>query len=320
MRARFALLALPVLVGCSAGGGGVSFTATSSSSSSGSTAGTGGSTGSAGTGGAGTGGSTAGTGGSSTSSSSSGVLFDAGPIPDSGPPVVAEVFGHSAGTLYKLDPVTKVVTTVGDFTGGCNTVIDIALDKDGNMFATTPGSVYRVDKTTAVCTLIGSFGAYPNSLSFVPKGTVLPNEEALVGYDPSGRYIRIDTTNGAITVVNATALQPKGYTSSGDIVSVINGGTYLTVLGGDCTSPDCIVQVDPKTGAVLNKIGKLTHSSVYGLAFWGGSAYGFSADGKLFQIDRTNGNCTNIPIPNRPAGYVWYGAGSSTSAPLTPTQ
>ena len=47
------------------------------------------------------------------------------------------------------------------------------------MFVTTFNGFFKVDCTTAACTSIKS-GTYPNSLSFVPKGTVDPNAEALV--------------------------------------------------------------------------------------------------------------------------------------------
>ena len=67
-------------------------------------------------------------------------------------------------------------------------------------------------------------------------------------------------------------------------------------------------------------LGRFLAGAVIGLAFWAGAAYGFSANGKLFQIDLTNAACTDIPIPNMPAGYTWYGAGSTTSAPLSPNQ
>jgi hypothetical protein len=224
-----------------------------------------------------------------------------------------EVFGQSPDTLYKLDPVTKEVTAVGAF-GGCPTVIDIALDKDANMLGTTTDGLYAIDKKTAKCTLIAQ-GSYPNSLSFVPAGTLDANVEALVGYEGSD-YVRIDPKSGQKTVVKAGAL--GDYVSSGDVVSVINGGTYLTVNGGPEFCGDCILQVDPKTGGVIKNIGKLTHGGVYGLAFWGGSAYGFDAGGQLFQINLTNAQCTNIAQPNAPPGLVYYGAGSSTSAPLEP--
>jgi hypothetical protein len=242
-------------------------------------------------------------------------------MPDGGPQGPAEVFAHSFDTLYKLNPVTKVVTLVGLFQGcqaDVNAVIDLALDKDGNMFVTTFGGFYKVDKTTAVCTHIADGSTYPNSLSFVPKGTLDPNAEALVGYEGAD-YVRIDTTTGVITTVKSGALT-AGYFSSGDVVSVIGGGTYLTVQGGTPYCNDCIVEVDPSTGAMVKMIGPVGHADVYGLAFWGGSAYGFDDTGHLFQIDLTNGTPTDIPIPGAPPNLTWFGAGSTTSAPLTPTQ
>ncbi len=205
-----------------------------------------------------------------------------------------------------------MVTTVGDFVG-CDTVIDIALNKSGQMWATTFSGVYTVDPATAVCTLIAS-GTYPNSLSFVPAGTLDPNVEALVGYN-GAEYVRIDLTSGAVTTVGS--LGNQGYISSGDIVSVIGGGTYLTVQNGPQDCADCIVQVDPATGAMMSFIGPVGHADVYGLAYWGGSAYGFDDAGELFQIDLTNGSSTTIPIPNAPADLSFYGAGSTTLAPLT---
>lgn len=225
-----------------------------------------------------------------------------------------EVFGHSSSTLYRLDPVTKEVTTVGVFSGCNGSVVDIALDKDGQMVGTTFGGLFKIDKTTAECTLI-KVGSYPNSLSFVPAGTLDPDVEALVGFEGS-TYVRIFPDTGESVEIGKLG---GGYFSSGDVVSVIGGGTYLTVVGGPNDScSDCLIEVDPKTGAFVKNVGELASSSVWGLAFWGGSAYGFDAWGKLFQIDLTTGATTDIPIPGAPANLTFYGAGSSTSAPLEP--
>jgi hypothetical protein len=222
---------------------------------------------------------------------------------------IAEVYGHSAVTLYRMDPTTKQVTVVGNFQG-CSSVIDIALDKDSNLFGTTFDGLYRIDKNTAVCTHIAS-GGYPNSLSFVPKGTVDPNAEALVGYQ-GATYVRIDTVTGAITPIGS--LQ-GGLSSSGDIVSVINGKTLLTVNGLNCG--DCIVEVNPTTGDMIQNWGPLGYASVFGLAFWAGKAYGFNDAGQLFEIEfgMTNVMATPIPIPSAPPGLSFWGAGSTTSAP-----
>jgi hypothetical protein len=234
------------------------------------------------------------------------------------PAGVSEVWSHSADTLYRLDPVTKEVTVVGRFSGCATSVIDIALDAQSNIYATTFGSLERIDKATARCTTI-AMGQYPNSLSFVPKGTVDPNEEALVGY-VGASYVRIDTKTGAVTTIGALGgLGGAGMESSGDIVSVTNGPTYLTVVGPTCA--DCIVEVDPKTGAITKNWGPLAHSDVYGIAFWAGSVYAFDAAGGLFEVTFTGGKLGTkaIPIPNA-ANLEFFGAGSTTSAPVTATR
>ena len=69
--------------------------------------------------------------------------------------------------------------------------------------------------------------ADPNSLSFVPKGTVDEAIEALVGYRDSV-YVRIDTATGAVSTIGALK---GGHASSGDIVSVTGGGTFLPSSG-----------------------------------------------------------------------------------------
>jgi len=248
----------------------------------------------------------------SDSGDSSSMTTDTGP-----PPMTAVVYAESPNTLYKLDPITNAITIVAPFTGDCaarsdcDGVIDIALDEMSNGYATTFGAIYSFDPTTAVTKFIAK-GPYPNSLSFVPKGTLDPSVEALVGYD-SAVYIRIDPTTGVITPVGKLT---GGYTSSGDIVSVIGGGTFLTVHGPGCNVSDCLLQVDPKTGDIIQNYGSVNHSSVFGLAFWGGIAYGFDNTGQVFSITFPGGKllATDIAIPGGGPGQ-FYGAGSTTSAP-----
>lgn len=230
----------------------------------------------------------------------------------------AEVYAHSPDTLYRLDPVTKATTQVAKF-GGCkDQVIDLAIDKSGQIFVTTFTSLERVDPVTAKCTVIatGSNGSFPNSLSFVPAGTINPTEETMVGYQTSAggdAYVRIDTKSGKITSLPGGL--PDGYASSGDIVSVIGGGTYLTVTGNGCD--DCIVRVDPATGAMVENLGPVGYSNVFGLAFWGGEVYGFNDEGELFIYDLKTNQAKAVPIPNAPSGVSFYGAGSTTCARLT---
>jgi len=227
--------------------------------------------------------------------------------------LIAEVFGHSADTLYRLDPDTKAVGVVAVFSG-CDNVVDIALDKDSGIIGTTQDGIYRIDKDTAVCTLIAT-GSYPNSLSFVPVGTVDANVEALVGYLDAD-YVRIDPTSGAQSTINVGALT-NGLISSGDIVSVKDGKTYLTVKAGSCNDTDCLIEVDPATGTQLKMWGDIGFNNVFGIAFWAGRVYGFTSEGDLFEIAFDGGILSTAPIPT-PPGIQFWGAGSTTSAPPDP--
>ena len=105
-----------------------------------------------------------------------------------------------------------------------------------------------------------------------------------------------------------------GYSSSGDIVSVKNGGTFLTVTGPSCG--DCLLQVDPKTGNIVKNYGTVNHSSVFGLAFWAGALYGFDDAGELFEITANGNGIKTTPIVVQ-GGLQFWGAGSTTSAPAT---
>ena len=266
---------------------------------------------SAGVGGSpGAGGNTFGGGGAGMggTSSAGGAAGSGGSLPTCAGAATAEVFGQSAATLYRVDPTTKTVTVVGDFQGCNDSVIDIALDKTGQMYGTTFSSFVKIDKNTAKCTLIKS-GSYPNSLSFVPEGTVYPNKEALVGYNGS-TYVEIDPTNGNVTTKGSIS---GGLVSSGDIVSVIGGDTFLTVNGTGCN--DCVVTVNPVTGDLIKNLGPLPYGAVYGLAFWAGIAYGFDSAGELFSYDVMTGATQKINVPNPPPNLSFYGAGSTTCAP-----
>lgn len=256
-----------------------------------------------------------------------------------GPQGIPEVFVHSNDTLYKLDPTSSELqlSEVGEFTGdlGSDSMVDIALNEDGEMYGTTYNAVYKVDKETGATTLIKKDGTtsdrkYPDSLSFVPKGTIESDREVLVGYRGSD-YIQIDPQSGNIKVIKSNALGNE-LVSSGDIVSIKGEGflTYLTVKPnpqGDCNSNeckscetnDCLFQVDPKTGAKISNLGSTKRPKVFGLAFWAGTVYGINTDGFLFKLEPDNNvKATNITIPGNFGKISFFGAGSSTSAPAGP--
>ncbi|NUP13666.1 MAG: PQQ-like beta-propeller repeat protein [Polyangiaceae bacterium] len=219
------------------------------------------------------------------------------------------IFGHSSDELFRVDVDTYEVKKVGRF-DGCGPVIDIAVDGGHAIIGASYSSLYSIDPKTAKCTRLAS-GTFPNSLSFLPVGTVDPTSEALVGYLES-RFVRIDPKTGNVTTIGS--LEEPGLMSSGDIVSVAEGKTFLTVQGPGCDT-DCLVEVNPRTGAMIRNFGPLGRSSVYGIAFWAGSVYGFSDAGELFEVVFTSDNVVTraLDVPDK---VSFWGAGSTTIAPV----
>ncbi|MCA9587496.1 MAG: hypothetical protein KC657_19350 [Myxococcales bacterium] len=274
----------------------------------------------------------------STSSGSSGDPDDGGTtvLPDGGPKI-GRVYGHSPDTLYLFEPYSRKLTTIGKFScvagTGLDVVIDIAVDRTGAMFGTTFEHFLSIDPTNAQCTKIVKVpagGAFPNSLSFVPGGTVDPTKEALVGYagDALSRnvnYVRIDTQTGAMTTIGNlnSSNPPRQYKSSGDFVSLIGDKTYLTARLIDTPEAgapvgDLLIEVNPKTGAFIREIGDTKTPEIFGFGYWGGRGYGFSNNGSLIEIDMGTGAAqvvTTLAAAGGTGGF--YGAGSTTSAPTT---
>ncbi len=254
--------------------------------------------------------------------------FDFGSPGDRPPPAPGKVYAHSAETLYLLEPISKQVTTVGPFdcTGS---MVDIAIDRAGKMTGSAGisfnndlgGALVTVDPATAHCEVLNRGPNLVTSLTYVPEGTLLATAEALVGYSED-RYVRVDPATGTLTdigLLNNAASGGTMWVSSGDVVSIKDGGTYLTVkaaTGNPGPGGDRIVEVDPKTGALKRIIGATGMVDVLGLGYWGGIAYGFTIAGKLIQIDLTTGAGTVIPIMDAVPDLMFLGAGTTTIAPI----
>jgi hypothetical protein len=256
------------------------------------------------------------------------ISFDVPPS-ERPPPAPGRVYAHSAETLYLLEPISKQVTMVGTF--DCTaSMVDIAIDKNGKMTGSAGisfnndlgGALVTIDAASARCQELTRGPNLLTSLTYVPEGTLVANAEALVGY-ADDRYLRVDPATGALTeigLLNNAASGGTRWVSSGDVVSIKDGGTYLTVkaAGGTAVpaSGDRIVEVDPRTGALKRIIGATGMDDVLGLGYWGGIAYGFTIAGRLIQIDLATGAGTVIPIPNAPADLMFLGAGTTTVAPI----
>jgi hypothetical protein len=262
---------------------------------------------------------------------------DAGnPLPEAstGP---GRVYSHTRDTLYLYEPTAGTLKELGKFTfdpvDTAADVIDIAVDRTGNVYGTTFDDFFSIDTTTAKATWISTRLTavnYPNALSFVPAGTADPGKEALVGYATSAsdniavNYVQIDTTTGTMTTkgnMNATVTGPQ-YRSSGDLVSIIQDGnrTYATVKlqGADAgAGTDLLAEVDPVDGHVKRIIGDTKQNEIWGFGYWAGKGYGFSAGGKILEIDMAKGSSTVLQTLTNDGGTAlpWYGAGVTTQAP-----
>lgn len=252
--------------------------------------------------------------------------------PDAAPPSDDIIYAHTPLRLYAFRPSTRELSEVGAFScmSPSDTVIDLAVNGEGRMYATSYTALLHVDPRTGACTAIPSpAGGFPNSLSFVPAGTVFPDAEALVGYqgiDGEESYVRIDLMTGAKTTIgtlNDPASATK-YRSSGDLVAVKGSleRAILTVraVAADAASTDLLAEVNPTNGRILKIAGDTRQVNVWGLAFWAGKAYGFSNDGRVTQMNLPDVLAHDVDVVNKTftTSFVWYGAAVTTNAPLTP--
>jgi hypothetical protein len=142
--------------------------------------------------------------------------------------------------------------------------------------------------------------------------------ETLVGLEIYGTYISIDVVAKTAKVVgDLNGGGPAQWTTKGaDIVSLILDKTYTTAK---LQSPnDNLAVMDPKTGAITTNLGETTLTTIGGLAYWGGTLYGFSGEGGVYAMDPANGATTAIAVAGVIPGMQFHGAGVTTAAPIEP--
>jgi hypothetical protein len=124
-------------------------------------------------------------------------------------------YASKANGLFTLNPVTGVATSIGAFRDANNvalgTVIDIAVDNNGQMFAHVlgtlaqcGGALWSVDKTTGISTLVGASGVatgFAQGMDFDPTTNTL--YAALYTSGGAGSYGTWNTTTGAWTQILA---------------------------------------------------------------------------------------------------------------------
>lgn len=227
---------------------------------------------------------------------------------------VGQLYAHTAEELYKLDVAAKAFVLTGKWSYDKNagSVTDIALDGYGQLFAITHKDLFQCNVDTAKCKWLAAMPEQYYGMTLVPKGTVDPNKDAMIGVSQDGDWVQIVVTGGVVKLQKLGNFG-SGWLCSGDAFSVGGVGTFATVkkaTGGN----DSLASIDPKTGKVLKIIGDTGVKSLFGLAWWDNVVYGFSSDGNVYELDITTGKATPIGGISAPKGLKWWGAGVSTRA------
>ena len=230
---------------------------------------------------------------------------------------VGQLYAESPDELYRLDLATKSFAKVGKFTFNKNPgeVTDIALDQDGSLYAITNDDLFTCTVQGAKCTWLAALPSIFNGLTFVPKGTVSPTEDILIGISQDGAWTQITFAGSKVTLKKLGGYADP-WLSSGDAFSVEGIGTYATLKGKG--SSDSLASIDPKTGKILKVIGETGAKGLYGLAWWSGVFYAFSSDSNVYTLDIATGKASVVKGIQAPAGVKWWGAGVSTRANGTP--
>jgi hypothetical protein len=252
---------------------------------------------------------------------------DAHPGPDGPMFQQSEVYAHSGSELYRIDTNNLDVIDIGPFGAALGTasMTDIAVDKNGGMVGVSLSKIFSIDPATGTATQLATFNGSGNltSLSYVPDDPTNPNStEKLVTAGDTGDVYQVNPSTGATTQIgNFGTYNGHQIVSSGDIVSVYGFGTIATVNAtANLSDPDFLATIDPNNGWAATPIGTATtgYDRIFGLAFWGGTVFGFvdngptAGTGSLVTIDTTTG----VATPVNTEQFRWYGAGVTTIAPI----
>lgn len=265
--------------------------------------------------------------------------------PPPGPAADGPIYVHGPYTLYKFEPRKAELTPVGEFdcllsdmSGTADSGMhDLAVDSSGRMYGVgkirgTSSEVFNaqvivsIDKQTGHCKkelilddklLDPQGGLELRGLSFVPQGTLSQTEEALVALEIYGAYIQIDLKNQQAIRIGSLNGNVAGSwkTKGADIVSIIGDETYSTAQGPQ--QDERLIALDPRTGQVKRDLGSLGNTIFGGLAYWGGTLYGFTVSGRIFAVDPSTARTTEILI-KAPADTRFDGAAVTPSAPILP--
>jgi hypothetical protein len=208
---------------------------------------------------------------------------------------------------YVFDFVSRTFTARPS--AGCPSGEETAVFSDKSVYFTSSDNTTLYAMTDAGCSIVKSGSSFPYALGVAPAGTVSASAEVLVGYMGAGDYVRIDRTNGNVTVINAGAL--GGLRPAGDLTAIGTKG-YLAAITGAGSCPgggDCIVEVNLTTGVPIGAPRQLVGFGIYGLAHAGGRLLLF-ANGAVYPFDVAQ-LTLGAALASFPPGASFSGAGAA---------
>lgn len=237
----------------------------------------------------------------------------------------SRLYAHSGTDLYRIDTGSLDEIPVGTFNTGGPSINDIAIDRNGLVFAVSLAKLWSIDPSSGAATEVGDFDGSDgrNSLAFVPLDGADPlSGERLVTAGTSGDVYEVNPATGALTLLGNYGLSAGSQIrSAGDLVSIRGLGTFAAVTIGDTPGDaDYLASVNTTTW-VATPIGATStgFDRILGLGFWGGTFYGFVDDGAgagtgtTITIDEFTGTGSVADG----VSFRWFGAGVATNAPDT---
>lgn len=157
-----------------------------------------------------------------------------------------------AGTVFRVDPQTRVETTLYSFTGGADGIYPVAglIDVGGVLYGTTEasdissvpggGTVFSIDLTTGVETTVYGFGGYysPGPAGYSPEAALVEDDGVLYGTAAFGGL----ANGGAVfsMTLGGVLRTTHGFTgasaNSGSNSSLVDVGGWLLGTAGQAGS------------------------------------------------------------------------------------
>ena len=223
------------------------------------------------------------------------------------PPTFETIWAHTGTTLYTVDPMTFLLTKIGDFNGP-EDMTDLAVTPDGKVYTVSRTGVYSVDQNTGAASKLATLGSTTSAVALTFR-----LDGKLLAADQSGNVIIIDTTNGSTTSLGKYSTT-GGYDTAGDLVAVADGTMYgVSTKAPNVSDPsNVLIKVNTST-AKASTVGSIGYTGVFGTAYSGGRVLAFTKTGQIIQINPATGDGTLVATHT---GIAFYGAGTSPLVPI----